>query len=63
MKFLFLTDMCKICGQEMSWFKKRKPSQNCAVPSLPNFGLYFAVTSVKENAEKYMEILEDKLHR
>ena len=61
MEFLFLTDTCKICGQEMSSFKKQK--QNCTVMPLPNFEFSFTVTSVKENAEKYMEVLEDKLHR
>lgn len=41
----------------------KKKIQNCTVIPLPNFEFYFAVTSVKENAEKYMEMLEDKLHR
>lgn len=36
---------------------------NGAVIELPNFDFYVAVTNVKENAEKYMEMLEDKLHR
>lgn len=46
----------------MSCFKK-KQNPNCTVVLLPNFDFYFAVTSIKGNAEKYMEVLEDKLHR